>query len=207
MNAWIRAARTLVLGTAATWLAAAPAAALDVLGGLVPADFTNDRLLAAEARAFAPQRATVAVPVDSYEEANPLGRTQGATTLSELGVGSGATELAVSGAGGDPLLANATAEERRVLGTLAALGGVLSGASDGGGVVGGLDGVLDDLDAVLGGDGSTEDLIEDLLGDDGLVPSLLDPDGGLLDLPVDELQEVLDQLPVELPIRLPNLLQ
>lgn len=210
MNAWIRAARTLSIGAAATWLAAAPAAAIDVLGGLVPADFANDRLVAAEARALAPQRATtVAVPVESYEEANPLGRSQGATTLTELGVGSGATELAVTNAGGDPLLANATAEERRVLGTLAALGSSLGSGSGGGGAVVGVDlgDVLDDLDNVLGGDGRTEDLIEDLLGDDGLVPGLLDGDGGLLDLPVEDLQAVLDDLPVNLPIRLPNLLQ
>ena len=206
MNAWLRVARTLSIGTAATWLAAAPAAALDVLGGLVPADFANEGLLAAEARALAPSRTAVGVPVEAYEEANPLGRSQGATTLSELGVGSGATELAVSEAGGDPLLANATAEERRVLGTLAALGGVLGGGSNGG-VATDVDDLLDDLDAVLGGDGSTEDLIDDLLGDDGVVPGLLDPDGGLLDLPVDELQDVLDELPVRLPIRLPNLLQ
>jgi hypothetical protein len=205
MNVWIRAARILSIGTAAAWLAAAPAAALDVLGGLVPADFTDDRLRAAEARALAPNRATVVVPVEAYAEANPLGRTLGATTLSELGVGSGATELAVSAAGGDPLLANATAEERRVLGTLAALGGVLGGSN--GDLAGDVDDLLGDLDDVLGGDGSTEDLIDDLLGDDGLVPGLLDPDGGLLDLPVDELQEVLDELPVTLPVRLPNLLQ
>ena len=205
MNAWIRAARTIALGTAATWLAAAPAAAIDVLGGLMPADFANDRLLAAEARAFAPHRATVTAPVESYEEANPLGRSQGATTLAELGVGSGATELEVTGAGGDPLLASATPDERRVLSTLAALGGVLGGSGGGsssGGVGVDLGDVLDDLDDVLGGDGATEDLLDDLLGGD-----VLDPDGGLLDLPVEDLQGVLDDLPIDLPIRLPNLLQ
>lgn len=211
MNAWHRAARTVLLGTAATWLAAAPAAAVDVLGGLVPADFTNERLMAAEARAFAPQRATTAVvPAASYEEANPLGRTQGATTLTELGVGSGATELAVTRAGSDALAGkNATEEQVRVLGTLAALGSLLGSGSGGGGAVVGVDlgDVIDDLDNVLGGDGRTEDLIDDLLGDDALVPGLLDPDRDLLELPVEDLQDVLDDLPVDLPIRLPNLLQ
>ena len=203
-----RATRAFALGLAAASLAAAaPAAAIDVLTGLVPADFANDRLLAAEARAFAPQRATTLVPVTANEEANPLGRTQAATTLAEMGVGSGATELVVSGVAGEPLLASATPEERRALGTLAALGGVLDGATRGGSDGADLGAVLDDLDDVLGGEGAIEELLDDLLGEDGVVPDLLDGDGGLLDVPTEDLQDILDDLPVDLPIRLPGLLR
>ncbi|HVH04461.1 MAG TPA: hypothetical protein VNE71_00500, partial [Myxococcota bacterium] len=67
--------------------------------------------------------------------------------------------------------------------------------------------VLDDLDDVLGGEGATEELLDDLLGEDGVVPDLLDGDGGLLDVPTEDLQDILDDLPVDLPIRLPGLLR
>jgi hypothetical protein len=203
----------LALGLAAAALAGArPAVAVDVLDGLAPADFHSATLAQAEARALAPQpRAGFARSPDPG--ANPLGTSQGATTLADLGVGSGATELRVSGDSERQILAQTSAEDRRLLGTLAVLG-VLDGATGDGGILDvddlldDLDDVLDDLPGGLGGilgDGGVVDI--DLDSGGNVTIDLLDGDGNAIDVPEADLQDILDELPIDLPIRLPILLQ
>jgi hypothetical protein len=202
----------VALGTGAT----APAGAIDVLDGLAPDDFRSPELARAEARATAPQRiAYDAAPAD----ANPLGSTAGATTLTDLGVGSGATELAVTGAHEAELFGATTPEERRLLGTLAVVAAI-DGLTGNGGIIdvedllGELDDVVDLpgdlLDDILDLDLSDGDLgvslggIElDLGGIGGLQPS----EGTIVVLPLEDVGNILDDLPVDLPIRLPILLQ
>jgi hypothetical protein len=213
MNAYDFARRGFATGLAAAALAGAtPVLAIDLLEGLAPADFHSPSLAQAEARALAPQR--IAEARDAAPGANPLARTDGATTLTDLGVGSGATELRVTGESENRLLAQTTAEERRLLGTLAVLGS-LDALGDDGGILD-LDDLLEDLDdAVADLPGGLLDDLDDLLGgapvtiggDDGVVIDLLDGDGITVDVPAEELQDILDDLPVVLPIRLPILLQ
>jgi hypothetical protein len=202
----------LALGLAAALAGAGPARAVDVLDGLAPSDFHSATLAQAEARALASQpRAGSAQAPDPG--ANPLGTSQGATTLADLGVGSGATELRVTGESESHIFAQTSAEDRRILGTLAVLG-VLEGATGDGGILD-VDDLLDDLDDVLddlpGGLGGIlgEGAVVDIdVGSGGNVTiDLLDGDGNPVDVPEVDLQEILDELPIDLPIRLPILLQ
>ena len=170
MTAFARAARSAAAATLVASAVAAPAAALDVLEGLGPADFQVGGLAPAEARAL--EGVVLLDPSDWLPAANAEARSAGGTTLGDLGVPTVAAEVAPSddslgAALGEPSVADvrllSTPELRETLGD--ALGGA---------------GV--DL-------GSLEEALDDLAGDGGVLDDVLD--GGLLE------DVTLDELPVE----------
>jgi hypothetical protein len=156
---------------------AAPAAALDVLEGLVPGDFRVQGLTGAELRAFAEP-----APLDPAEwvaAANPVARSGGGgPTITDVGVATVAAEVGVAGDARDDVLRGAAAQvDLRVLATPGLRDAVEDALATGGEID--LPGLLEDL-----GEGGLDDVVplEEVLDD------------GLLDLPTDDLQELIDEL-------------
>jgi hypothetical protein len=156
---------------------ASPAAALDVLEGLGPADFRVQGLAGAELRAFGEP-----APLDPAEwvaASNPVARSDGGgPTITDVGIATVAAEVGVAENAREDALRGAAAEvDLRVLAT-PGLRDAVEDALDSGGEVD-LGSLLDDL-----GQGGLDDALP--------LDEVLDD--GLLDLPTDDLQDLIDEL-------------